>query len=230
MAEVEQNSICFLRQESAAYRSEFANFQCTFVPVLRFEFNNIPELQNTELFSAIVVTSPRGVQSLTVKSIPIPIICLGPATAKLAKEFDAEVITFTKSKSSATLASLLIEWYKNQDATKTLLLCLGNRHRPELPNLLREAEVSFTIAISYNTLPVDNFSFPDNITSNTWIVFFSPSGVDVAKSYIKETYRLACLGNTTGGHMREVGLIPSAVAIKPTAQALREAIESWEND
>ncbi|KAK6099394.1 hypothetical protein MT418_000812 [Batrachochytrium dendrobatidis] len=74
---------------------------------------------------------------------------------------------------------------------------------------------------------------PDFDLREIWLVFFSPSGIDVVLQHgLIAMHRIphvhiACIGKTTADHACSVGLCVSAVATRPTPDMLMDAIVSF---
>lgn len=183
--------------------------------------------------------------------------------------------------SSATeLANYIIEYFHSSSTTSTanikpLLFLCGNRRRDDLPNLLHQHNIPLQEMIVYQTeyyntsLGSESSNPPEDLShlvnppiEPSWIVFFSPSGVEALEETIllrssidnnnnnnnnrinlyKEwfkTVKIGAIGQTTASAIREIfgfdhsssstsSCIPHAIATKPNAISLMEAILLYE--
>ncbi|RKO84618.1 tetrapyrrole biosynthesis, uroporphyrinogen III synthase, partial [Blyttiomyces helicus] len=160
-----------------------------------------------------------------------PFYVVGPATAKAARRLNFTPIGESTGTADA-LASLIIASYPS--TSPPLLFLAGDKRRDVLPTRLAEARVPFQELQSYETRPSSRFRADleaevGGRAGVDWVVFFSPSGVDVAVNALRELEgwgktRVACIGPTSERRATEVGLRVEAVAAKPGPQELLDAI------
>ena len=203
-----------------------AGFDAACVPVLDFEFVGrkalAAHLANPDSFGGLVLTSPRAADALAEHDLTgwreKPTFVVGPRTAERAQALGLRT-EGEEAGSAAALAETVI-------ANKILFLC-GDRRRDELPERLRSAGKACEEVVVYRTIgdaaELGNAleKCPDGV------VFFSPSGVEVA---LEEggidwnSVLLGAIGPTTAEALREAGLVPAAIAEAPTPEALAAAI------
>jgi uroporphyrinogen-III synthase len=118
-------------------------------------------------------------------------------------------------------------------------LC-GEKRMPTIERALA-ADTRFQLHVTplYETVPVASVPLSESVLhSSKWLVFFSPSGVDIVANSSAdsiETIRrrcadeqlfIACIGETTAAAVRAtLAVAVSAVAAKPTPEALATAMK-----
>lgn len=139
------------------------------------------------------------------------------------------------------LAQLFVESLAATDLSPRRLavhfLC-GERRMPTIEAALAtRADIELHVTPLYDTRPLESVAplaelLPQEARS--WVVFFSPSGVDLVLrdnpanvAALGQRARIACIGQTTAAAVRSVaGLSVDAVAAKPTPEALAEAMHA----
>ncbi|KAH8551549.1 tetrapyrrole biosynthesis, uroporphyrinogen III synthase [Umbelopsis sp. PMI_123] len=228
-------------------------FKCVFVPVLEHCLTQLEELGNilsdeTRGYSGLVVTSKRAVDALsqvwssledTARKIwtELPIFTVGPSTAKLVRELGLQPVGET-SGCAQRLGQEMIQHLQNSHHQKPvkLLFLVGDKRRDELPTMMRNASITMDELLVYETQLRNDLedAIQDTITTipqPNWVVVFSPSGskaLDILyhnlqkKQYPKP--RIAAIGQTTNKHLKDRGYDVDAVAEKPDAYYLRQAV------
>lgn len=203
------------------------------VPVLRFAFPHQDmlreRLEERARYTALVVTSPRVTRALAplFEAEPdleaawegAPVYAVGPKTAAGLKGLGLRPLGANAGNADA-LAEQIVE----EGPEASLLFLCGNRRRDTLPNRLREAGIPFDEQVVYETHLRTDLELPPA----TWLSFFSPSGWKaVQQSEVDLTsYRIAAIGPTTAGALRDVGLSVEAVADTPSPEGLVLAIRA----
>ncbi|KAG9303468.1 hypothetical protein G9A89_013795 [Geosiphon pyriformis] len=137
-------------------------------------------------------------------------------------------ISVVNSTSGSTISSL------------SLLFLVGDKRRDTLPQKLVKSGINLRELLVYQTNGRPNFSqelenfFEYECNSKVdWIVFFSPSGVDVALDPLKNKsfwshVKIATIGPTTRDYLTEKkGVEVHVVASKPNPENLASAIETY---
>ncbi|KAJ3294581.1 hypothetical protein HK104_003476 [Borealophlyctis nickersoniae] len=228
-----------------------AGFRCLFVPVLEHAPRNGDKLmdiiQHPEHYSGLIATSRRALETLKIAleecqgdgtSVATsawsqkPIYVVGKSTGSLARD-----LGFSPRGEDSGTADGLADLIVNEPKTdKPLLFLVGDKRRDVLPHRLTQAGVSYDELLVYETQPSSTFptdletqlrNLPDG--SVDWVVFFSPSGVDVALPSLQGTSwwswtRIAAIGPTTGRYLGGAGVKVDAEAVKPSPEALLDAM------
>jgi uroporphyrinogen-III synthase len=115
-----------------------------------------------------------------------------------------------------------------------LLYLMGDKRRDVLPNQLVDSGYQLDQIQAYETGPNPNFgkqveAIEESAGQIQWIVFFSPSGFDVALETLQarrniSRIQIASIGPTTTNHILEKGYQVSAQAQHPTPKSLADAI------
>ena len=125
--------------------------------------------------------------------------------------------------SGADLAAFIAD----ADPQAPLLFLCGNRRRDELPDRLQAEGIAFDELTAYETHSRTDLTLPPP-GQETWLSFFSPSGLDAALQAETEgaldEYHCAAIGSTTAGALEEAGLVVDAVAQSPPPEGLVDAV------
>lgn len=216
---------------------EAADWGVVAVPVLSYEAVNKEELEakleDADQWAGLIITSPRasdlvadvmsqaGASASDWKSKPI--VCTGKRTAAGVAAFTDHLV-IPEEKTAVGVGGEVVAI---SDSRPWLFVC-GNLRRDTLPQYLESASVSYEELIIYQTRPrkeVDLKSLqPD------WLVFFSPSGVEVIREnwptqWRKKRPQLAAIGPTTEEAMKGTGWQVAATAAAPEPNALVEALQ-----
>jgi len=208
-------------------------------PVLTFAFPNQDSLANRlarpEEYGALLATSPRVASALSrlfddrrdlmEAWHDRTAYAVGPKTARRLRE----VGLTPKGEEAGEAASLAARIVEEGPSTPVLFLC-GNRRRETIPDRLQAEEVPFEELVVYETKTRRDLTLPSPQPPGwTWLVFFSPSGLEAverAGTIDTTRYRLAAIGPTTGGVLNEAGYDVEAVASEPSPEALVSALRS----
>ncbi|CAO3675229.1 unnamed protein product [Umbelopsis ramanniana] len=228
-------------------------FNCVFVPVLEHCLTHLEDLRsmlntNSENYAGLVVTSKRAVDALNQvwQSIDTaakqawierPVFTVGPSTANLVRELGLRPVGET-SGCAQRLGQEIIQQLqdsRHQEPVRLLFL-VGDKRRDELPTMMKNASIVMEEVLVYETQLRKDLedAIQETITTQSqpnWVVVFSPSGskaLDILyhnlqkKKYPKP--RIAAIGQTTSKHLKDRGYQVDAVADKPDAYYLREAV------
>lgn len=222
-------------QYVTAFEAEGFRAQCE--PVLTFRFPRPSALRDRlahpERYAGLIVTSPRAVRAIerVERSEPTwaawtekPAYAVGPKTAAALRRLGCGP-SGAQTGSAAALASVIV----NQK--KPYLFLSGNRRRATLPDALHADGIPFEECTVYETHLRTNIELPDP-NPGDWLVFFSPSGAEaLARCGTNPIagYRLAAIGPTTAGALRERGWAPDAVAETPSPDGLVAAVTAAAN-
>ena len=207
-------------------------------PVLAFSFPRSAELRDrlasSDRYAGLIATSPRVATALDRAVADREVFvkhwgerrayAVGPKTAARLRALGLQA-RGAETGSAKALAACIVD-----DAPNGPLLFLsGNRRRDTLPEALRTAGVPFEELVVYETTPRTGLDLPP-ANGSTWLVFFSPSGLEAVEAENRHSlrqYRLAAIGPTTGEALVEAGHSVEVVAEPPSPDglvtALREA-------
>lgn len=211
-----------------------AGFTAACEPVLSFSFVRQDELrrhvQRVDRFGGLVCTSPRAVEALrlAMASVPgvaeawvqRPAFAVGPRTAEVLRQ-----LGLAAEGEEAGDATELADYIIAQAPGRPLLFLSGNRRRDALPGALSRASVPFVELTVYETQVRTDLELRGSVAD--WLVFFSPSGLEAverAGGAPWDVLRLAAIGPTTAGALREAGRRVDAVAEAPEPAALVRAL------
>ncbi|KAI8823949.1 tetrapyrrole biosynthesis, uroporphyrinogen III synthase, partial [Fimicolochytrium jonesii] len=194
----------------------------------------------------------RGAEHLKAKWRAKPFYCVGKATAAAAAAAGFQPAGWDTG-TAATLAGLIVDagchkptpywlahWEKangNMHLPETYLFLGGDKASDVLPKRLEEGGVKYEQLTVYETTPSPTFhadlaSLPASPTpqhKRPWVVFFSPSGVDIALRAIRthpgwKHARLASIGPTTSERIAELGEVVDVEAPTPGVEGVWEGI------
>ncbi|MFK7843824.1 MAG: uroporphyrinogen-III synthase [Rhodothermales bacterium] len=214
---------------------EERNWEVRSIPVLSFSYQNEDKLktclQAAASYSGIIVTSPRAGdvlaerlsmhEALRDKWKQKTIFCIGKRSA--AQLIKCGLVPRIADLADASVVARMVISFGGE--LPWLFLC-GNLRRDELPALLTEATVPFEEVQVYQTHPHKEISFED-ISQPEWIAFFSPSGIPTVQENWPASWgsvRKAAIGSTTARAIEQAGWKVEAIARKPEAKALFDAI------
>ncbi len=218
------------------YREIFESrgYRVDVVPVLRFTRIHEAELMNvlghSADFAGIITTSPRAVEALRGRGdrltewIDKLFYAVGPETARRARS-----LGFSPRGADAGSAEDLAAQIIDDRPRAPLLFLSGSRRRDTLPDRLTAGGVSFEELVVYETHTRNTVAWTKGANDvPDWVVFFSPSGIEAARAddtLVWDRVRVAAIGPTTAGALREEGWSVAAVAEEPTPEALYRAIQ-----
>ncbi|CAG8617623.1 22889_t:CDS:2, partial [Racocetra persica] len=200
------------------------------------ELSKILENGPEKKYWGIIATSQKAVKGLKL-AWNNSFNDVTEATAKAADDLNFNTLGL-KSGNSESLAEYIIQFHSENNPTALSLLFLtGDKRLDKLPTRLSEVGIKLEELLVYETRPDENFSTEMvNIVKNNrqmdWIVFFSPSGVDVAlESLMKldlwKTVKIACIGKTTGDYLEKNGIKVHVISPKPEPESLACSINKY---
>lgn len=166
----------------------------------------------------------------------------GKVSAQSFLDSSFQVKGFESSGDASSLAKFIVQYTEELSAeeksaiqSKRLLFLTGDKTRDELSSALSAASIAVEQLQVYSTHPNSNLTAmleaaQSNIVNKfDWVVFFSPSGVDLTLSTLKNSpdwasTKVAAIGNTTKLHLESQSVLVHAVPSKPTAEQLFGAI------
>ncbi|CAG8796624.1 26964_t:CDS:2, partial [Dentiscutata erythropus] len=165
----------------------------------------------------------------------LPFFVVGKATSKVADDLKFNTLGLN-SGNAESLAEYIIQFHSQHNTQNfhqnelPLLFLTGDKRLDKLPTRLSQAGIKLEELLVYETKPDENFSIElENIVKKDkqidWIVFFSPSGVDVAlKNLMKldlwKTVKIASIGKTTGSYLEKCGIKAHVISPKPESESL----------
>ncbi|CAG8633559.1 9763_t:CDS:2 [Paraglomus occultum] len=203
-----------------------------------------------------IVTSQRAVEALrtawnevvselTADTIMrwknIPFFVVGKATARAVSELNFTPVGAEHSGNADLLADYIVSYYAQnkldlENQSTKLLFLVGDKRRDAIPKRMLREGIGVDELLVYETRPNEQFEALlkdalDNGRPFDWVVFFSPSGVDITIECLRKwkvipNAKLATIGPTTAHHLQgRVQIRVNAVAEKPDAASLAKAID-----
>ena len=185
------------------------------------------------LYLLMIDEQLRQLRGMTVYTV-------GPATARALTKLQFSTIMGADTGNGGALANLLIQTFQRDGSFTTngsnesaelhprppLLFLAGDKRRDIIPKRLAADNIPLEELIVYETTVASTFDEElDRVLEDEtdgdieWIVFFSPSGAEVALEKLKRLNRkikIATIGPTTEEYLRkEWNLIPDMVSAKP---------------
>jgi len=175
---------------------------------------------------------------------------VGPATALAITKLHFTTILGADSGNGHALATLIVQSYRrdqslvketcncNEDIVAPelpLLFLVGDKRRDIIPKRLAERKIPLEELTVYETTVASTFEEElDRVMADTtdgeveWIVFFSPSGAEIALEKLKRMPRrikIATIGPTTDEYLRkEWNITPDMVSAKPEPISMVQGI------
>jgi uroporphyrinogen-III synthase len=183
---------------------------------------------------------------------------VGPATALAITKLHFSTIVGADTGNGAALANLIIQTFRRDHALSLttssqtsfrgssgtesiglpqlpLLFLVGDKRRDIIPKRFAEEKIPLTELTVYETTVASTFDDElDQVMNDTtdgeidWIVFFSPSGAEVALDKMKRLRRkikVATIGPTTEEYLvKEWDVVPDMVAKKPEPVSMVQGI------
>ena len=200
--------------------------------------------------SLMIEQQLRRLRGMTVYTV-------GPATALALTKLHFSTIVGADTGNGTVLANLIVQTFRRdhplppssshlQSETpspstsinppqKPLLFLVGDKRRDIIPNRLASENIPLEELTVYETTVASTFDEElDQVMKDTrdgeieWIVFFSPSGAEVALEKMKRMenkIKVATIGPTTEEYLRkEWGIVPDMVARKPEPVSMVQGI------
>lgn len=202
------------------------------VPMLRIKFPDNMDEARKQLMSkhidAWIFTSRNGVKGMQLMQlqkydIPTPqyVFAVGQKTAGALKKIGLKAQIPVDSRNAKGLGARIAGYHDIRMAVHFT----GNRHRPELKEVLQNAGIELIELIVYRT-ETEPASVSD--AQARAIVFYSPSAVE---TYVSENSldNMTCfaIGPTTAGSLRENGAVRIIQAEKPDTRLMLELVSNY---
>ncbi|ORX92231.1 tetrapyrrole biosynthesis, uroporphyrinogen III synthase [Basidiobolus meristosporus CBS 931.73] len=232
----------------------------THTPVNLDSLTKLLEQTPQDRFWGILATSQRAVETLRLafnecfekkgavdkraEWLALPFITVGRATAKHARKLGFECFgeeTGVATELSRYIIESFIPNYREVKAKipeKSLLFLSGDKRREVLPTRLGEANIPIHELTVYRTEASSGIALElDNLLSNhpriDWVVFFSPSGVDMTLEAMQHcgllsNTRIAAIGPTTRDHLHKLGFPVHLTASKPEPEILAQQVKEYD--
>jgi uroporphyrinogen-III synthase len=165
---------------------------------------------------------------------------VGPATALALTKLHFSTILGADTGNGGTLANLIVHSYRRDHSMTTysvdvpdpsqlslpLLFLVGDQRRDIIPKRLAEENIPLEELVVYETSVASTFDEElDRVVDDTtdgeieWIIFFSPSGAEVALKKLERMahrIKVATIGPTTEEYLRtKWNVSPDMVSAKP---------------
>ncbi|GES77562.1 uroporphyrinogen-III synthase [Rhizophagus clarus] len=212
-------------------------------------------------YRGVITTSQRAVEGLKMgweqaffscgemkdvldKWKKLPYFVVGKSTAKAIRELDVNPLG-DESGNSESLANYIIKHFNSSSQEEgnskqlELLFLVGDKRKDDLPNKLVESGFILQELLIYETKPNSLFSNELDKLLNLekkidWIVFFSPSGVDISLELLKNKLfeendiKIASIGKTTSNHLEKIKKTNvNVTSPKPDAESLAKSIHGY---
>ncbi|KAG7173856.1 uroporphyrinogen-III synthase-like [Homarus americanus] len=227
-----------------------SGFSPVHVPVLSFQFcNQVPlknALQIPQNHSGIIFTSQRAVEAVAEIYSTLSVSChhtwsekkifvIGEATGSAVQKLLKLSYTGQESGNAQQLAPIIIK--ETEAFDKPLLYPCGNLGRDELPKLLVKHDRDFRALTVYETSQHPQLkSVIQKLISTgqlpTYMVFFSPSGVNFTLSILKSLsvditgVKMVAIGPTTNTALVQQNIPVSGICPSPTPEGLLHVLKS----
>lgn len=188
-------------------------------------------------FGSVALTSPRAAAAMVERlrvcgiswseeqSPPIWTVG-GSTTAALQDVVDATQVPDASADSEQSAAERLAGAMLAAGARGPVLFPCGDRHRDELPSVLRKNGHEVEEVVCYRTVLAGRSEAQAAVAGSTMLVVASPSVVELLADSCPPAVRplLVAIGPTTAASARAAGWLPAAVASTPSTRALATAI------
>ena len=204
------------------------------LPVLTFRFVNRQQIvarwNNPDTYSGLIVTSPRAAEALIDVAregnagwLKKEVYAVGERTGEVLQGISLSP-QGQSTGNAVGLGELIIQQHTVGELP--LLFLCGNTRRDELPEMLRENDVALEELVVYESSVREDIDL-ESLTEPAWVVFFNPMGVRaIYERWPMEWQRVrkAAIGETTASAMRSIDWQVNAVAQKPSAEGLCDAL------
>ncbi|KAF8206552.1 tetrapyrrole biosynthesis, uroporphyrinogen III synthase, partial [Mycena galopus ATCC 62051] len=232
-------NVLFLRAPSEApdrYESTFsgAGYRSSSVPVLETVVVNLEALTNTvrstPQYGGVIVTSGRAAE---VWARVVDALEDEQSIQESDSRWSSTPFYVVGKSTASSLKAIQILEIIAAVQLKPFLYLTGDKNRDALPQILRGGDVELTPLQVYRTQ--GSSTFPDDLklaleslshqhADIWWIVFFAPSAAEFVTPFLRPA-RVASIGPTTSAFLQDkLNMAVHAVALKPAAENLLEAI------
>ena len=188
-------------------------------------------------FGSVALTSPRAAAAVAErlrvcgiswdKNDSPPVWTVGSSTTSALRgtvgdTHEPEASPAADTSGAERLARAMLA----ADARGPVLFPCGNRHRDELPSILREKSIDVEEVLCYRAVLAGREEARAAAAVSTMLVVASPSVVELLAESCPPASRplLVAIGPTTAASARAAGWLPAAVASTPSTRALATAI------
>lgn len=218
--------------------AEKNNLKIDFRPFIQVEGIPAKEFRKTRTqildHTAVIFTSRTAIDHFfriceeTRVSVPdsLKYFCISEATAFYLQKY----IVYRKRKifvGSGRFNDLVDLMKKHKE--ENYLFPLSDIHKPEMPEMLKNAKLKFTKAILYKTVSSDLSDLKD--VNYDMLVFYSPSGIKSLLQNFPEfeqcDTRIATFGPATAKAVEDAGLRLDVKAPIPEAPSMTMAIDKY---
>jgi len=213
------------------------------VPTLEFEYHNFENLKNKlsnpQLYSGMVITSPRCAQGIIKCLVDSklddnwckkPIFVVGETTSRLISEkLKLQSIGADSGNSMALIPTIL-----KYELNEPLLAPCGNLNINILANNIKT--VQFENVEIYRTIPHSDLKTNLNVILNQIsnqiaVIFFSPSGfraiLTLVPKHLFSKIHIFAIGPTTSATIKEAGFIVTGECEKPKPESMLNMINTF---
>jgi len=220
------------KKDKERYMRALPEFQCTLVPVLKFEAvqSEVNRLENA-VFDSVLITSPRGLwallkcasEGLKQRVADVPWFVVGEASR------DAVIhnlgVQDVQGSDTGSAEKFVEKIKANSIQPRNVAYLCSNLRRSTMSDGLRQNGVLFEEFEVYRTVPYEEAAIPPVApTIRRVCVFFSPSGVKAVSSQIKSDDIVVAIGQTTATALQEFKIKLTAIAESPSPEGLHRAL------
>lgn len=160
---------------------------------------------------------------------------VGPATALAITKLQFSTIIGADTGNGAALANLLVQTLHSFPPRLPLLFLVGDKRRDVIHRRLAAESIPLEELMVYETTVASTFDEElDRVLGDDthgqveWIIFFSPSGAEIALEKLKrlpKKVKVGTIGPTTEEYLRkEWNLVPDMVSAKPEPLSMVQGI------
>ena len=160
---------------------------------------------------------------------------VGPATALAITKLHFSTIIGADTGNGAALANLLVQTFHSFAPRLPLLFLVGDKRRDIIHRRLAAESIPLEELTVYETAVASTFDEElDRVLGDDthgqveWIIFFSPSGAEIALEKLKrlpKKVKVGTIGPTTEEYLRkEWNLVPEMVSAKPEPLSMVQGI------
>ena len=220
------------------------------IGVLEHELDNVEALAEIartqrESYAGVIVTSQRAVEAWARAAegatwADVPFYAVATATADALVRAGVPAASIFGAEEAGTgekLASFMLARLRTAPPDRPLLYLVGDKRRDTIARALTDGGIAIEEMQVYSTRVRREFPLDFRIalgaalehSATVWVALFSPSGMNAALPVIRELgvfdrVRFAAIGPTTREALAGEQLVAHAVAARPDAEALAEAL------
>ena len=229
---------------------ERTGYGAEMIGVLEHELDNVgalAEIARTrrEAYAGVIVTSQRAVEAWARAAdgaawTDVPFYAVATATADALVRAGVPAASIFGAEEAGTgekLASFMSNRFRSAPPDRPLLYLVGDKRRDTIARALTDGGIAIEEMQVYSTRVRRDFPLDFRIalaatlehSPTAWVALFSPSGMNAALPVIRELdllnrVRFAAIGPTTRDALANERLVAHAVAARPDAEALADAL------